>query len=391
MFNTDRAATTPQAGKAVEPVKAGRSGRTVEVTASSTSATAGATPTTSKPDKTVTATTVTTTGRTTGHRADVHVPRTLVHKAAAREVLLSAAHPLGDDRFALWVRWPHDHLLHGRDAGGARDSLIVVETMRQAGIYLSHRFHGVPMDHAFVLHSFEFQLSAPIRDLGNGSDVVLDITVRREPGRPDRFRLTSEADLLVGGRSVGRAAMRWDALAPRQYAVVRHRLAGVPSLADFTAPPVTAPALTPAAVGRDRDDAVLLADCPEQSGSWRLLLDTGHPALFDHESDHVPGMVIVEAFRQAVLVEAAKDNSDDWGIRAMHTTFASFGELDQPVTVSAEPIEENAYLVTARQGERALATARVSGSSTSPLAALTADTGADTAVDAGADAGAAAC
>jgi 2-oxo-3-(phosphooxy)propyl 3-oxoalkanoate synthase len=313
---------------------------------------------------------------TTGHHADAHVSRTLVHKAADREVLLSAAQPLAEDRFAVWVRWPHDHLLHGRGADGARDSLIVVETMRQAGIYLSHRFHDVPMDHAFVLHSFEFQLSAPIRDLGNGADVVLDITVQREPGRPDRFRLTSDADILVGGRSVGRAAMRWDALAPRQYAVVRHRCAGVASLADFTAPPVAASPPAPAAVGRDRSDAVVLADCPEQSGGWRLLLDTGHPALFDHESDHVPGMVIVEAFRQAVLVEAAKDTPEGWGIRAMHTTFASFGELDQPVTVSAEPLGEGTFLATARQGERALATARVAGGSTSPLAALTAGAGA---------------
>ncbi|MFC7309324.1 ScbA/BarX family gamma-butyrolactone biosynthesis protein [Streptomyces monticola] len=324
-----------------------------------------------------------------GHCADAHVSRTLVHKAADREVLLSAAHPLADDRFAVWVRWPHDHLLHGRSADGARDSLIVVETMRQAGIYLSHRFHDVPMDHAFVLHSFDFHLSEPIRDLGNGADVVLDITVQREPGKPNRFRLTSDADILVGGRSVGRAAMRWDALAPRQYAVIRHRGAGVATLADFTEPPAAPQPLAPAAVGRDRDDAVLIADCPQDSGGWRLLLDTGHPALFDHASDHVPGMVIVEAFRQAVLVRAAQgaavSAAEDaaarvtegasgaaWGVRVMNTEFLMFGELDQPVTIFAEPTGPDAFLVSAQQGERVLARARVAGGTTSPLAALTA-------------------
>ncbi|MFM9368794.1 ScbA/BarX family gamma-butyrolactone biosynthesis protein [Streptomyces sp. Da 82-17] len=316
------------------------------------------------------------THKAAGRHADAHVPRTLVHKAADREVLLSAAQPLADDRFAVWMRWPHDHLLHGRSADGVRDSLIVVETMRQAGIYLSHRYHGVPMDHAFVLHSFEYDLSAPIRDLGNGADVVLDITVRREPGKPDRFKLASEAELLVGGRSVGRAGMSWQALAPKHYAVVRHRCAGVPSLADFTAPPADPAPLRPEAVGRDREDAVLIGDCPEEPGSWRLRMDTGHPALFDHESDHVPGMVIVESFRQAVLVEAAKRAPDGWELRAMHTTFASFGELDQPVTVSAEPLGDHAYLATARQGERALATARVAGRPAAPLAGMAAEAGA---------------
>ncbi|WP_327312788.1 ScbA/BarX family gamma-butyrolactone biosynthesis protein [Streptomyces sp. NBC_01235] len=307
---------------------------------------------------------------TARHCADAHVPRALVHKAADREVLLSAVRPLGGDRFAVLARWPHDHLLHHRAADGTRDSLIVVETMRQAGICLSHRFHGVPADHAFVLHGFDFHLDAPLRDSGDGADVLFDVVLRRVPGSPRRFRLTAEADLLVGGRTVGRASMRWDALPPAQYALVRSRSAAAAAPFDVTDLTVEARALSPAAVGRDRDDAVLLASLGDASAGWQLRADTGHPALFDHGSDHVPGMVIVEGFRQAVLVRAAEDIGGAWAINSLQTSFLSFGELGQPVTITAEPESAGAYLLAARQGARTLATALAAGAAPSPLGGL---------------------
>ncbi|MDX2590856.1 MULTISPECIES: ScbA/BarX family gamma-butyrolactone biosynthesis protein [Streptomyces] len=315
-------------------------------------------------------------GTTAGHCADAHVPRALVHKAADREVLLSAVRPLGGDRFAVLVRWPHDHLLHHRAADGTRDSLVVVETMRQAGICLSHRFHGVPADHMFVLHGFDFHLDAPLRDSGDGADVSFHVTVRRVPGSPRRFRLTSEADLLIDGRTVGRASMRWDALPPAQYALVRSRSAAAAAPFDVTDLTVEARTLSPAAVGRDHDDAVLLASLGDASAGWQLRPDTGHPALFDHASDHIPGMVIVEGFRQAVLVRAAEDTPGAWAIDSLQASFLSFGELGQPVTITAAPEGAGAYLLAARQGTRTLATALAARSAASPLDGLLAGVGA---------------
>ncbi|MGW2562104.1 ScbA/BarX family gamma-butyrolactone biosynthesis protein [Streptomyces sp. NPDC001514] len=313
-----------------------------------------------------------------GHSAGAHVPRTLVHKTADREVLLSAAGPLAGDRFAVWVRWPHDHLLYQRAADGSRDSLVVVETMRQAGIYLSHRFHDVPMDHAFVLHSFDFHLDAPVRDSGDGADVVFDITLCREQGNSRRFRMSSDADILVGGRPVGRAAMRWDALAPRQYAVVRGRGVSDAVHADRTAEDPVGQPLLASDVGRDRSDAVLLTNSPDVNGGWRVRLDTGHASLFDHACDHVPGMVLVEAFRQGALVRASQDAPGGWAVHSMRTSFVAFGEPDLPVTVTAESTGPDAFLLTARQGARTLASAQVTGRTTSPLGMLARRAGAAT-------------
>ncbi|MDQ0964324.1 hypothetical protein QFZ66_008202 [Streptomyces sp. B4I13] len=314
---------------------------------------------------------------TARHCADVHVPRALVHKSADREVLLSTVRPLGDDRFAVVPRWPQDHLLHHRAGDGTRDSLVVVETMRQAGICLSHRFHDVPADHAFVLHGFDFRLDAPLRDSGDGADVLFDVVLRRVPGSPRRFRLTAEADLVVGGRTVGHASMRWDALPPAQYALVRSRSAAAAAPFDVTDLTAEARALPPAAVGRDRDDAVLLANLGDPSAGWQLRADTGHPALFDHGSDHVPGMVIVEGFRQAVLVRAAVGGAGALSIDSLQTSFLAFGELGQPVTITAKPENAHTCLLAARQGTRTLATALATvGAAAAPFGDLLARAGA---------------
>lgn len=291
----------------------------------------------------------------------VRVPRRMVHKSADHEVLLESATRIGEDRFAVGMHWPDNHLLHHRRADGTRDSLLVAETMRQSGIYLSHRFHDVPADYAFVLHRFDFQLNEPVRDREEGADAILDIQVRREPGNPNRFRMASFATLEIAGRRIGRAAMRWDAYAPRQYASIRRRGARPDTEQPVTPASAGHIALPAALVGRDRDDAVLLADGPAASQGWRLLMDTGHPALFDHASDHVPGMVMVEAFRQAVLVRMAPQAAAGWMIRQMDTSFHRFGDLGLPVTITAEPVGEGAFQLVARQRTQPLATARVAG------------------------------
>ncbi|WP_394425845.1 ScbA/BarX family gamma-butyrolactone biosynthesis protein [Streptomyces sp. SGAir0957] len=291
---------------------------------------------------------------------EVHVPRTMVHKMADHEVLLASAARLTEDRFAVRLRWPDEHLLHHLRADGGRDSLVVAETMRQAGIYLSHRFHDVPADYAFVLHRFDFQLTEPVRDSGSGADAALDIQVFREPGNSRRFRMASAAWLVIGGRRVGRATMKWDAFAPRQYAIIRHR-GGAPDPAPVAAPaPAALRALPADLVGRDRADAVLLAEDPALPGNWWLRMDTGHPALFDHASDHTPGMVIVEAFRQAVLARMS-GQAADWEIRRLDVSFHAFGQLGLAVNIVAEPVGEGAFQLVAMQGTRPLASARVTG------------------------------
>ncbi|MER7999320.1 ScbA/BarX family gamma-butyrolactone biosynthesis protein [Streptomyces sp. NPDC095613] len=308
---------------------------------------------------------------------ETRVPRALVHKAADAEVLLARIHPRGEGRFAVTAHWPHDHPLHHREADGSRDALIVVETLRQAGICLSHQFFDVPVDHPFILCGFEFDLDAPLCDRrpgGEDAEVVFDITVRCDRPRPGRVNMSAEATVLVDGRPVGRAGMNWIPLPPERYEAVRHRDAARAATAatagtDGRRGGDEGVVLPAPAVGRDRADAVLLAALPGDPGGWRLRMDTGHPALFDHASDHVPGMVLVEAFRQAALLSVNGSADPDaaprgWFLGSMRTTFDAFGELGLPVTVTATAAPESGgFLTTATQAGRVLATARLTGAS----------------------------
>ncbi|WP_442819295.1 AfsA-related hotdog domain-containing protein [Streptomyces sp. NBC_01236] len=72
--------------------------------------------------------------------------------------------------------------------------------------------------------------------------------------------------------------------------------------------PLPPPAgLTP--FGRDRfEDAVLAAtDRPDR---WQLRVDTTHPALFDHLVDHAPGILLLEAARQAARAHGTPRHDD---------------------------------------------------------------------------------
>jgi hypothetical protein len=56
----------------------------------------------------------------------------------------------------------------------------------------------------------------------------------------------------------------------------------------------------PQTVGRISPTDVVLSPTGKP-GRWQLRVDTAHPALFDHPLDHVPGMMLLEAARQATV------------------------------------------------------------------------------------------
>ncbi|MCZ0971672.1 AfsA-related hotdog domain-containing protein [Streptomyces albulus] len=60
-------------------------------------------------------------------------------------------------------------------------------------------------------------------------------------------------------------------------------------------------------------------------------MNTAHPVLFDHPVDHVPGMLMVEAARQA-----ARAVAPHWSLPvALDCSFARYAELDAPCWVGA--------------------------------------------------------
>jgi 2-oxo-3-(phosphooxy)propyl 3-oxoalkanoate synthase len=62
-------------------------------------------------------------------------------------------------------------------------------------------------------------------------------------------------------------------------------------------------------------------------------VDTSHPTLFDHPLDHVPGMLSIEAVRQAVQSEAPRAL-----LTGVDVTFARYIEFDAPCWIDMYPV-----------------------------------------------------
>ncbi|MER5762141.1 ScbA/BarX family gamma-butyrolactone biosynthesis protein [Streptomyces sp. NPDC002082] len=283
--------------------------------------------------------------RVTSLTFDRTVPRNLVHRASVAEVFLTDSCRVGPGRSMIAAQWPRNHALHHPDVLGHSDPLLLVETFRQAGIYASHRYHEVPLGHRFIFCDLEFHIDdhSPLRVGTAPLNVVLDSKFTLEgPTAKHRIGARFEAEIEVGGRRCARASARMLVVTPRLYAALRSR-GQVPAGADV--PPQTRSVPLPAdQVGRRRPENVLLSADPTTDGTgFRLHLDRDHAAYFEHAGDHVPGIALIEAFRQAghqmvhrpVAGRTAAPRTPHVLVSSS-LVFDRFAELDAPVSITAE-------------------------------------------------------
>ncbi|MFI1890521.1 ScbA/BarX family gamma-butyrolactone biosynthesis protein [Streptomyces jumonjinensis] len=321
-----------------------------------------------------------------GLTLDRGVPRSLVHKTAVSEVLLTDAARTRPHRFSVAAQWPQHHVLFGDGTcpAGTIDPLLLLETVRQAGIYVSHVYYDVPLAHPFLLTSIDYEaepLTSGFAARQGPHGVLLDLQCVVEHRAADRVGMSLEARLEIDGRPVGRAGVCWQAVAPERYARIRFPAgtAAIPSTGPGTALLTLAePAAAPHVLGRRHDRDTMLAALPaspdptdhalQATGpdTWSLRLDTTHPVYFDHECDHIPGMALAESFAQAAALasgRAAGIPTDQlrWTLESGALSFVSFGELGRPVVITAEPVPERpergwrAIRVSARQEGRLVA------------------------------------
>ncbi|MFG2551310.1 ScbA/BarX family gamma-butyrolactone biosynthesis protein [Streptomyces sp. NPDC048581] len=256
------------------------------------------------------------------------VPRQLVHRASVAETLLTGGTSTDTDRFTVFAQWPRAHQLHVSPDRSAYEPLLVAETVRQAGTLLAHTAYEVPLGHKFVLKEMRFSTHPEHLAVGSApAELAIHITVSdidRRGGRVAGFRY--DADVRIGGERVATAhtAATWTSDA------VYRRLRGGRSAATVSALPVP-PGLPPAAVDRALPADVVLAPSGDPD-RWRLRVDTAHAVFFDHPLDHVPGMLLLEAVRQAVSARTRNGRRTPVSFR---TVFHQYAELDQPIWIEA--------------------------------------------------------
>ena len=262
------------------------------------------------------------------------VSRHLVHRSSVSEVFITGWQTTGPYDFLLGAQWPRSHGFYRLAGDDRHDPVLLAETIRQAGLLIAHAGFGVPQDHHFTMDELSYALDlADLARLATGAgpaSLMLrvtceDVRMRRDRLVSLRIHVAAEHD----GRPVGRGSGHLTVLTPRAYERLRGHGGAVPVPLAPGAP--TAPTL----VGRaDAADVVLTP--ARQPGSWLLRTDARHPVLFDRPAarplDRVPGMLVLEAARQA----AQRLRHPEPVVPVEATAgFGRYIELDRPCLVRA--------------------------------------------------------
>ncbi|MEU3554285.1 ScbA/BarX family gamma-butyrolactone biosynthesis protein [Streptomyces fragilis] len=284
------------------------------------------------------------------------VPREFVHRASVAEVFLTGWHERGSDRFTVFAQWPRGHSFYSPIAKHY-DPMLAAETIRQVGALLAHAAFDVPMGHQFLMWELSYDVVPALLRIGSAPmDLEIDVRcveIKRRGGRLTGLRY--EAVLRSEGEIVAEGGARYTVTTPEAYRRLR-----ASRNADVVVPDTSNRRLSPLFVGRaDQNDVVLART--GTPGQWLLHIDLSHPVLFDHFVDHVPGMMLLEAARQAALtVGSPEARLLPQGVAG---TFHRYAELDSPCWIhvnSVTPtVQGQRARITGHQGGNAVFTATV--------------------------------
>jgi hypothetical protein len=272
------------------------------------------------------------------------VPRSLVHRTALGEVYVADSLQSGDEEYVLAIQIPRAHCVWFDRRVAYHDPLSMAEAARQGAYVVVHRHIGLPPGLTFSLQHLELRveelagcrdsLTAPLQGV-----LTLRIVEQTRNAR-GLGSMTLAGDIAVDGRVAVRVSGGLVFLASDDFTALRayQRRRNPPESAP---PPASGPPLAAEASGRlDRRNSVLgepVADGDEPV-RYPVIIDQQHPSFFDHGYDHVPGPLILEAYRQAAIVLAHGAGalpSPVCALVGLAATFKDFAELDARLEVSA--------------------------------------------------------
>ena len=285
-----------------------------------------------------------TTGQAPGFRRSID--RSLVHKAGPEAVWLSDTYKVSDDVYVCHGQVPRAHLFVNDLVPPLLtydDLSFLSELGRQAGISTMHEFEGVPVDWATVFLKMSLTLTDPQPHEPTLKPVPTTVTVsytNRELDE-DGVLTTVGADLTFEVDGVVRATSSILASAyPKvPYKAWRADMRAAKPLDEH--PVVDVPPLAPDQVGRRLVENVLIGAPSSVDGRTYTLpvrVDQLHPHFFEHPMDHIPGVVHLEAGRQAALLAASESEGLDPAgavVARCSARFAEFAELELPLDCSA--------------------------------------------------------
>ncbi|AJF67959.1 ScbA/BarX family gamma-butyrolactone biosynthesis protein [Streptomyces vietnamensis] len=257
------------------------------------------------------------------------VPGEFVHRADPADIIPTGWTQLTENRFSVSAHWPAAHPFFSPVAGDRHDPVLVAETIRQTTMLVAHAEFGVPVEDQFVMWGLHYTADAEALAVsGLSSDVTVDVICSDLDSRRGSLRNLRTTMVLTRD---GRHLATGGTLARCTSALAYRRIRGE-RMAALDRPVPLIPGVAPELVGREHSKDVVLAP-GTRPGQWRLRVNTAHPTLFRRPNDHVPGMVLLEAARQAVTAAL--------GGRAylptdMAISFSRYVELDSPCWIETE-------------------------------------------------------
>ncbi|MGW7409904.1 ScbA/BarX family gamma-butyrolactone biosynthesis protein [Streptomyces sp. NPDC054833] len=262
------------------------------------------------------------------------VAREYVHRAALSEVFLTGWSKVRADRFTVTAQWPRSHSFYTSEHG-LYDPLLLSETVRQCGLLLTHVGYDMPFGHQISWSRLQYAINPQaLRIEPRPAEIELHVTcsdIKYHGTVPRTMVMHLEA--IRAGSLLAMASIRFSNHSP---AVYRRLRMGRNVEEIFAAVPEPIEPVSRAAVGRLRRQDIVLSPT-EESGRWQLRVDTSHPVLFDHPVDHVPGMLLLEAVRQAGHAMDPAQAGAALPV-SLDVSFNRYVEFDEPCWIEAEPI-----------------------------------------------------
>jgi hypothetical protein len=275
--------------------------------------------------------------------ATARVARDLVHRASEQEILVSPPRREAGGGYAgttvtagispYYRDHPDPYWL---------DVLLLVEACRQAALSAAHEYEGLSRDIAFFFNSIDLEIT----DAAALAEVDDELTLRTEfeelrlrgDGTPKQITCTQRGTDSAG-RTLVRTSMAVQGVPKSRYGELRAYQR------DGSTAPTTAVLrpdagrraglVAPRSVARTRPANVAIARFQHEDGavSAALAPDFANASLFDHDYDHYPAMVLIEAGRQLAL--AGNREHARHAVTAVTATFEHFAELDRPARLVA--------------------------------------------------------
>ncbi|MEV6560928.1 AfsA-related hotdog domain-containing protein [Nocardia sp. NPDC051756] len=278
--------------------------------------------------------------RRDGLTFDQTVPRTLAHRRALGEVYVADTVQVGPDEFLAAIQLPRAHSLWFDRTVDYHDPLSTIEAIRQAMLVVGQRYGQVPADTPLSLQRMAFSVEdlSAFRD-DRRAPLEGIVRIHSDQGRPGDYfvdtafeaTLTIDSALALTVRGSGIVFTR-DAYDGMRLVQRAERATGVTG----AGPVVTL--VEPVRVGRRDHRNVVLATVPHDDGVV-LVVDQSHPSFFDHPYDHVPGPLLLEAFRQAAILAGGRPDTPV--VTAAEIEFTGFAELDAIVECTTEADAES--------------------------------------------------